>query len=302
MMARLLCIVLLCWSIPSVAEPLQGRIISVGSDTMASIVTDWAQAFRQQHPAVTIEIQATGSRSAPPALEQGAATLGVMSRAMTAGEKARFARMTGYPPTEFVVGVDKIAMIVHPDNPIERITTVEIDGVFSSTHFCGGGPIKTWDHFMPGGAYQRAEIDPIARTATSGTHGFFTTNALCGGDLRAKVARIPGSQAIVQSVARNPLAIGYASIGLVNHSVRVLPVAQGNRYYMPQEADYPLTRSLYVYFNADASKGLDPIECAFMRYVLSPKGQGLLSRHGLLPLSAGALISQQQALGRLHCA
>ena len=59
-----------------------GQLSSVGSDTLANLMTLWAEAFKAVYPNVTVQIQAAGSSTAPPALIQGTSNFGPMSRAM----------------------------------------------------------------------------------------------------------------------------------------------------------------------------------------------------------------------------
>ena len=61
---------------------VSGNLSSVGSDTLNNLMTFWAEAFKKQYPNVNIQIQGAGSSTAPPALTQGTANLGPMSRTM----------------------------------------------------------------------------------------------------------------------------------------------------------------------------------------------------------------------------
>ena len=81
------------------ASGLVGSLGSAGSDTLANLMSLWARAFGAYHPAVTVEVQAAGSATAPPALAEGTAELGPMSRAMTGREVEAFRERFGYPPT-----------------------------------------------------------------------------------------------------------------------------------------------------------------------------------------------------------
>ena len=61
---------------------ISGNLSSVGSDTLANLMTFWAEDFKKQYPNVNVQIQAAGSSTAPPALTQGTSNFGPMSRAM----------------------------------------------------------------------------------------------------------------------------------------------------------------------------------------------------------------------------
>ena len=61
---------------------VSGKLSIVGSDTMASVLTDLSREFQSVHPDVSFEIQGTGSAAAPPALAEGTVNFGAMSRTM----------------------------------------------------------------------------------------------------------------------------------------------------------------------------------------------------------------------------
>ena len=71
-------------NIPKYAKTsgISGNLSSVGSDTLANLMTFWAEDFKKEYPNVNVQIQAAGSSTAPPALTQGTANFGPMSRSM----------------------------------------------------------------------------------------------------------------------------------------------------------------------------------------------------------------------------
>ena len=64
------------------ASGVSGNLSSVGSDTLANLMTLWAEEFRGFYPSINIQIQAAGSSTAPPALTEGTSNFGPMSRKM----------------------------------------------------------------------------------------------------------------------------------------------------------------------------------------------------------------------------
>ena len=78
---------------------VSGNLSSVGSDTLANLMTLWAEAYKKEYPNVNIQIQAAGSSTAPPALTEGTANLGPMSRKMKDVELQAFEQKYGYKPT-----------------------------------------------------------------------------------------------------------------------------------------------------------------------------------------------------------
>lgn len=284
----LLCLPAITFSAP--ASPLSGTLIITGSDTMATLIANWADTFMNRHAAVQIEIQAPGSGSAPPALAAGTANLGSMSRPMTAAEVERFTAERGYAPIGLAVGIDTIALIVHPSNPLNTIALETVDAIFSRTRSCGAAAsIDRWSDVLQPVEFAPQWIERYGRTSVSGTHGFFKHTALCGGDFSPRVNALPGSAAVIDAVAANPAAIGYTGLGFVNTRVKVLAIDTPDGAFLASaEAtlarDYPLARVLYLYLAGSPDNGLSALECAFLRFIRSKEGMRLQRASGFIPM------------------
>ena len=96
---------------------ISGNLSSIGSDTLANLMTLWTEGFKRNYPSVNIQVQAAGSSTAPPALTEGTANFGPMSRAMKDKEIEAFESRHGYKPTPIRVAIDALAVYVHKDNP-----------------------------------------------------------------------------------------------------------------------------------------------------------------------------------------
>lgn len=273
------------------AAALQGKLVIVGSDTLAELMTLWAAGFSSQQSGVSVELQAGGSAAAPPALIRGTANVGSMSRRMTAAEKARFVAERGFPPLEIPLALDTIAIIVHRDNPVPFITMPMVARMFGDGACGVRDPIRFWGEAGAEFSWSELRIEAFGRTAASGTYEFFRSRALCGGDPIPSVGELPGSAAVIDTVAAIPGAIGYAGIGFVDLSrVRVPPLrlASGQLVSfedMPTEVRYPLQRTLYLYLPLAADRELPALECHFLRYIRSEEGTRLLERAGFLPVT-----------------
>lgn len=288
------------------AAPLSGSLTSVGSDTAGTLISGWAVDFQAAHPAVRVQVQASGSASAPIALIEGAADIGTMSRAMSAGEREAFARRHGHPPLGLILAHDAIAVFVHPDNPRTRITLAELDAIYSSDHRCGGSTaVRRWDALAPqaGAAVDRLPILAIGRDTGSGTNGLFREIALCGGRYQPQVIAWPGNGAVVAAVASNPEAIGYAGAGYANGLVRIVAVARdaAGTAILPEEhavasGRYPLSRALHVYINRVPGEALAPLPAAFLEYALSDAAQARVRGEGFVPLTAAERLAQRALL------
>ena len=256
---------------------VSGNLSSVGSDTLANLMTLWAEDFKRHYPNVNIQIQAAGSSTAPPALTERTSNIGPMSREMKDNEIEAFESRYGYKPTAIPVAIDALAVYVHKDNPIDGMTIQQVDAIFSSNQRCGYSQnIETWGQLAMRGPWERRDIQLFGRNSVSGTYGYFKDVALCEGDFKNSVNEQPGSASVVQSVSTSINGIGYSGIGYRTSSIRSVPIARNaNSEYFDATAEnsvtgnYPLARFLWVYVNKAPNTELPPLEREFIKLIMS---------------------------------
>ena len=284
---------------------VSGNLSSVGSDTLANLMTLWAEDFKRVYPNVNIQIQAAGSSTAPPALTERTANIGPMSREMKDNEIEAFESRYGYKPTAVPVAIDALAVYVHKDNPIEGLSLPQVDAVFSSNQRCGfANDVVNWGHLGLSGPWQQRGMQLFGRNSVSGTYGYFKEAALCDGDFKNNVNEQPGSASVVQSVSTSINGIGYSGIGYRTSSVRAVPIArnEGGVFFeaTPENSvagNYPLARFLYVYINKAPNTPLSPLEREFLKLVLSQSGQNVVLKDGYIPLPARVVEGTLRNLG-----
>ncbi len=283
---------------------VSGNLSSVGSDSLANLMTLWAEEFKKEYPNVNIQIQAAGSSTAPPALTEGTASMGPMSRAMKDAEIQAFEEKYGYKPTAVPVAIDALAVFVHKDNPIKSLDMAQVDAIFSSTRLCGGASdIKTWGDLGMTGEWAAKPIQLFGRNSVSGTYGYFKEEALCKGDFKANVNEQPGSASVVQSISSTINAIGYSGIGYKTSSVKTVPLSKkGGEAFDANEANalagkFPLARFFYVYVNKAPNKPLSPLDAEFVKLVLSKQGQEVVVKDGYIPLPSKVVEKTIKELG-----
>jgi phosphate transport system substrate-binding protein len=266
-------------------QGVSGSIRSIGSDTMNQTMTMWAEEFARHYPSVKIEIEGKGSSTAPPALIEGQAQFGPMSREMKASEIDEFERKFGYKPVALEAGVDALAVYVHKDCPLDSITLEQVKNAFSVA-----GPDVTWGNL--GVAHPQWKDRPIAlygRNSASGTYGFFKEHALKKNDFKPTVREQAGSSAVVQAVASDRFGMGYSGLGYKTADVKALKVAGADGKTVEANAEnaysgeYPLARYLYVYVNRDPRRELDPLRREFVRMMFSREGQEAVIKSGYFP-------------------
>lgn len=276
------------------ASGVSGNISSVGSDTLANLMTLWAEDFKRNYPNVNIQIQAAGSSTAPPSLTQSTSNFGPMSRKMKSKEIEAFEKKHGYKPVAIPVAIDALAVYVNKDNPIKGLTIPQVDAIFSSTRKCGArADINNWGKTGLSGSWKNRSIQIYGRNSVSGTYGYFKKKALCKGDFKSSVNEQPGSASVVQSVSASINGIGYSGIGYKTSSVRAVPLTKkpGKPYIAATNENalngsYPLSRYLYVYVNKHPNKALEPKVKEFIKLILSRQGQQVVVKDGYIPLPA----------------
>ncbi len=270
---------------------ISGNLNSMGSDTLNNLMTLWAEGFKKAYPNVNIQIEGKGSSTAPPALIEGTAQLGPMSRPMKAEEIDAFEKKHGHKPTEVRVAIDALAVFVHKDNPLKGVSMKQVDSIFSKTRKKGGEDTTEWGQ-LGLDAWKGRAISLFGRNSASGTYGFFQEHALAKGDFKPTVKEQPGSSAVVQGIGADPYAIGYSGIGYKTSGVRALPIAGDDEtffeatYSNALAGDYPLARFLVVYVNKKPGQALDALTLEFLKFVLSKEGQMIVEKDGYFPVPA----------------
>ena len=284
---------------------VSGSLKSIGSDTLNNLMTLWSEGFRAQYPSVKIEIEGKGSSTAPPALIEGTAQFGPMSRPMKGAEIDSFEKKYGYKPAQIRVAVDALAVFVHKDNPIQCLTLPQLDAIFSKTRKGGNAAeIRTWGEVGLTGDWANKPISLYGRNSASGTYGYFKEVALFDGDYKDSVKEQPGSSTVVQGVASDKYGIGYSGVGYKTADVRAVPLAAAagdtcfeanadNAY----SGEYPISRFLYLYLNKAPNAGLDPLRAEFVRYVYSKQGQEGVVKDGYFPVPAAIAAEDRAKLG-----
>ncbi|MCE9635690.1 MAG: phosphate ABC transporter substrate-binding protein [Planctomycetes bacterium] len=282
---------------------VEGSLSSIGSDTMNNLMTFWAEGFARMYPGVKVQIEGKGSSTAPPALIEGTAQFGPMSRDMKAEESDAFEKKYGYKPTRIRTSMDSLAVFVHHDNPIKDLSLAQVDSIFSSTRKRGGKEITTWGQLGLTGDWADKPINLYGRNAASGTYGYFKEHALKKGDYKNSVKEQPGSASVVQGVSEDLYAIGYSGIGYVTSGVRAVGLSEKDggtvyeaNYENTRDGNYPLARFLNLYVNKAPGQPLPPIVGEFCKFILSKEGQEITIKDGYLPLDAKTAEKERKLL------
>jgi phosphate transport system substrate-binding protein len=284
---------------------ISGNANSIGSDTMNNLMALWLEEFKKSYPLVNIQIEGKGSSTAPPALIEGTAQFGPMSRAMKAKEVDAFETKYGFKPTVIRTSLDALAVFVHKDNPLKCLSLQEVDAVFSKNRKRNHPTdITTWDQLGLKDNWSNRPLSVYGRNSASGTYGFFKGQVLKKGDYKDTVKEQPGSASVVQGITEDKFGIGYSGIGYKTSGVKALALSkkQGDdcfegSYENVISDKYPLSRYLYLYIVKHPNKPLDPLVKEFLTFVLSKEGQQIVVKDGYLPLPQSVV---QEELAKLQ--
>lgn len=288
------------------AQGVSGSITSIGSDTMNNLMTLWAEKFAEMYPNVPVEIEGKGSSTAPPALIEGKANFGPMSRQMKSQEQDDFEAKFDYKPTYVRTSIDMLAVYVHKDNPIAKtgLTLQQVDAIFSKTRKGGfAKDIKTWGDVGLSGEWANRPITLYGRNSASGTYGYFKKHALFKGDYKDTVKEQPGSSAVVTSVANDLGGIGYSGIGYKTADVATVPLARNPGQFVgavPANAysgKYPLARFLWLSVNYKPGSQLEPLRREFIKLIFSQHGQEVVAKDGYFPVPNSIARAELQKVG-----
>ena len=283
---------------------LSGDLNAVGSDTMINLMTLMGEKFKTYYPGVRVQVEGKGSGTAPPALIEGTAQFGPMSRPMKKKELDSFVKEFNYEPVQMRACLDALAVFVHKDNPIAQtgLTLEQVDGIFSKTRKRGGTDITRWGDLGVKGAWANAPISVYGRNSASGTYGYFKSVALAKGDYKDTVKEQPGSASVVQSITADKYGIGYSGIGYRTSGVVPVPLSDGDEMFEASmenvvTGDYPLGRFLLVYINLKPNTEIDALRREFFRFMYSREGQEIIVKSGYLPITAEVAEADLKKIG-----
>jgi phosphate transport system substrate-binding protein len=253
-----------------------------GSDTMVNLALYWAETYQENNPQIRISVTGGGTGTGISALINNTVELANASRKIKT-EEIENANKNGVEPVEYVVARDAIAVIVHPDNPVNELTLPQISAIYT-------GMIENWSQL--GG--EDRPIVRLSRETNSGTHVYFLEEVIRLGDLNdktifsANTLLLPSSEGIIAEVKENPNAIGYDGLGYITPDVKVLAIAEDNEspYIIPTletvaNNRYAISRDLYIY-SSGLPKGFVK---DYLDWILSSEGQLIVKELGFIPVN-----------------
>ncbi len=241
-----------------------------GSTTVLPFAQSTAEAFMKSNPGVRISVSGGGSGNGAKALIDGMVQIASMSREMKA-EEIETAKGKGINPVRHTVAVDCIVPIVHPSNPVKNLTAQQLQDIYA-------GKVTNWKEV--GGPDKRIAV--VGRDTSSGTYEVWEEKIMKKTPVTPRALIVASSGALVQTVAGNPLAIGYDSLGYVNPKlVKALSIDGVTGTPETARAKKIVTsRMLYMYTNGEPKGDVKK----YLDFLVSADGQKYVAREGFVTL------------------
>jgi len=235
-----------------------------------------------QGKTVQIHISAHGSSTGFKGLMSGDAQVWASSRPVKNKEIIQAKALTNLQEggSEHVVAIDGLAMVVHPNNPINKLSKRQLALIFS-------GKVKNWQEL---GGFNQA-IHLYARDENSGTWDSFKNMVLDKSNpLSNGAQRFESSEVLVNRVLTDPGAIGFIGLAFVGKS-KLLAISDGEAAFKPSlltvaTEDYALSRRLFLY---TAQQQGNPFVPEFIAFVQGIEGQDIVRHQGFISQNVAAM-------------
>jgi phosphate transport system substrate-binding protein len=250
------------------------------------VVGETAQGRR-----VAVEVAAHGSSTGFTALKTATADLAASSRPIKDSELADLKALGDLksPAAEQVIAIDGLAIILHPQNPLNQLNTEQLARIFS-------GEAKTWEELGGSGG----TIHLYARDDQSGTYETFKELVLSprGKTLNSAAKRFESGEQLSDAVSHDPQGIGFIGLPYVRQA-KAVAIADGQSqamlplYSLIATEDYPLSRRLFFYLPPN---GQNPWAKALVAFAQSNKGQAIVAANGFIAQTVQAMAVTPNAL------
>ena len=241
-----------------------GTVAIDGSTSMEKVIGYLSEAYMEENSDVKVTYNPTGSGSGIQAVLEGRCDIGLSSRDLKDEEKAEL--------NGTVVAIDGIAVIVNPENPVDDLTIEQIAGLYK-------GEITNWSEV--GGA--DAPVVLIGREAASGTRDGFESITDTE-DACKYTQELTSTGDVVQTVASNPNAIGYASVASVKDTVKMIDVEGVTpTTKLIQNGTYKVQRNFVFVTKKNAE--LSESTKAFFEFATSEAADELIIKAGAVPVA-----------------
>lgn len=248
-------------------EPFNGQKGTVkiaGGTAHIPVMKEAAKRIMTHNKGMVITVAGGGSGIGIKQVGEGLVDIG------NSGRKAKTAEIEKYDLKMVKWAVDGVGAVVHPNNPVKALSKDQLKQIYA-------GEIDNWSKL----AGSDHAITVYTRDEASGTRAVFWKKALDKADISTKALFVSSNGAMKTSVANDPYAIGYVSVGHMDKTVA--PVALDGvtpTLETVKSGDYPVARGLYSNTKGEPA-GLAKL---FLDYLLTPEGQKIAADKGFIPV------------------
>ncbi|MDR0223417.1 MAG: phosphate ABC transporter substrate-binding protein [Oscillospiraceae bacterium] len=244
-------------------------VVVAGSTSVQPYVEMLAEEYELLCPGIVVDIQGGGSSAGVTAVESRTADVGMSSRELNEKERELWST---------VIAKDGLALIAHPDNPVDNLAIGQIRDIYS-------GKITNWRELN--GA--DAKIHIISREEGSGTRSAFEDMVMAGEPVTPKAIVQNSNGAVRLLVSNDPNAVGFISLGLIGNQAGLKPVKALKLDGVSPTRENVINGgySLYRPFLLVAESEPEGAAKLFVDFILSEEGQRLLVEEGLVSVREG---------------
>jgi phosphate transport system substrate-binding protein len=246
--------------------PAAGKLLILGSSTMAPMITAVGQRFSALHPGVEIEVLIVGTGRGIEAVSKGTANVGMASRLLTDKDGAL---------NSFAIARDGVCLVVHRSNSVKSLTNKQVSDIFT-------GRIRNWSEV--GG--RRAPIVLVTPSEALGAVELFTRYFNIRYADMAPGIVADDNLGRIRVLRENRNAIAYLSVGGAQAQadagapIKLLPVdGVAATTKNIRTGNFPITRPLLL-LTKDLPTGLAK---EFINFAMSSKVADLVLQHDFIP-------------------
>lgn len=314
---------------------LSGVIRTRGSKEAGQLMKYWEAGFRKFHPGVSFEDTLNGSESAMLGLEESVADIALMSRQIVPYDTYGVWRRSHHSPLEFEIAsgsydapekTPAIAVFVHKENPLAKLTLKQLDGIFGAARTGGWqgmewhteisrgpeGDLRTWGQLGLTGKWKYRPIHTYGPPGLyPGGMSYFQIRVMGGADTWAESLReFADPVEMMKAFDNDPLAIVYAGAAFATPNSKSVALSEGGGPFVTltrahvRDRTYPLSRSIYLYIAPDSPAGdlqpPSPLLKEFLLYIFSRQGQeDVLRQADYFPLPWDRLLAERTRVSAL---
>jgi len=245
-------------------QELSGELAIKSCKGLLPLIQEWARLFMEKYPNVKINISGTKCGEVIKSVGKDEIDIGFIGREMKPNEKEKYPDIK-----QVVIGRKSIAIIVHPNNPVNELSLEQIAKIFA-------GDITNWKEV---GGFDK-DINVIIRE--EGCEREILEKLVMkpyGKTITANASVKQSYEEIKATVSKDESSIGYILLPYIDDTVKALKI-DGVEPTIQNvlSGNYPIIKTFYLITKGEPSE----LEKAFIDFVLSEEGQKVLEDMGYI--------------------